>query len=64
LQAEGARPPEANADYWRAKIAKNRARDLANVEKARGAGLAVAGGLGVRDQGLAALERRLRAFLA
>jgi DNA mismatch endonuclease, patch repair protein len=26
--ARGARSPKANADYWRAKIARNRARDL------------------------------------
>jgi DNA mismatch endonuclease (patch repair protein) len=26
--ARGARPPKTNADYWRAKIARNRARDL------------------------------------
>ena len=26
--ARGARMPKANADYWRAKIARNRARDL------------------------------------
>ena len=27
----GARPPKANADYWTAKIARNRARDAASV---------------------------------
>ncbi len=27
----GARPPKNNADYWRRKIARNRARDEANV---------------------------------
>jgi DNA mismatch endonuclease (patch repair protein) len=27
----GARAPKANADYWRAKIARNRARDLKTV---------------------------------
>jgi DNA mismatch endonuclease (patch repair protein) len=26
--ARGARAPKANAEYWRAKIARNRARDL------------------------------------
>jgi DNA mismatch endonuclease (patch repair protein) len=30
--ARGARPPKANAEYWRAKIARNRARDARNVE--------------------------------
>jgi len=28
----GARAPKANADYWTAKIARNRARDARNVE--------------------------------
>ena len=28
----GARAPKANADYWTAKIARNRARDVRNVE--------------------------------
>ena len=27
----GARPPKANAEYWRAKIAKNRARDARHL---------------------------------
>lgn len=30
--ARGARMPKANADYWQAKIARNRARDARNVE--------------------------------
>jgi DNA mismatch endonuclease, patch repair protein len=29
--ARGAREPRANAEYWRAKIARNRARDEANL---------------------------------
>ena len=29
----GARQPKANADYWLAKIGRNRARDAANMEK-------------------------------
>jgi DNA mismatch endonuclease (patch repair protein) len=28
----GAREPKANADYWRGKIAKNRARDAAHLD--------------------------------
>jgi DNA mismatch endonuclease (patch repair protein) len=31
--ARGARMPNANADYWRAKIARNRARDEANLAR-------------------------------
>lgn len=27
----GARPPKNNADYWRAKIGRNRARDIKNI---------------------------------
>jgi DNA mismatch endonuclease (patch repair protein) len=30
--ARGDRPPRANADYWRAKIARNRARDARVLE--------------------------------
>ena len=30
--ARGNRPPRDNADYWRAKIARNRARDARNLE--------------------------------
>ena len=30
--ARGARAPKENADYWRAKIARNRARDVAALE--------------------------------
>lgn len=31
--ARGAREPKANADYWRAKIGRNRARDLVTAER-------------------------------
>ncbi len=31
--ARGARPPRDNADYWAAKIARNRARDAQTLEK-------------------------------
>jgi DNA mismatch endonuclease (patch repair protein) len=31
--ARGSRAPKTNADYWGAKIARNRARDVSNVEK-------------------------------
>jgi len=30
--ARGNRPPRANADYWREKIARNRARDARHLE--------------------------------
>lgn len=59
----GARTPKANAEYWRAKIERNRARDAETAER-----LAAAGWrslvlweceLGDRD----ALAARLRGFL-
>ncbi len=31
--ARGAREPKANAEYWRAKIGRNRLRDEANLER-------------------------------
>lgn len=34
----GARQPKVNADYWRAKIGRNAARDAASVELLRDAG--------------------------
>ncbi|WP_425909754.1 very short patch repair endonuclease [Nitrobacter sp. TKz-YC02] len=34
----GAREPKANADYWRAKIGRNRLRDSASVKALRAAG--------------------------
>ena len=36
--ARGARAPKANADYWRNKIARNRARDARNLEALAQAG--------------------------
>lgn len=36
--ARGARAPKANADYWRAKIARNRARDAAALDALAAAG--------------------------
>jgi len=60
----GARPPKANADYWRAKIARNRARDVVNAEKLSELGWRslVVWECEIKDLG--ALEQRLRAFLA
>ena len=36
--ARGARQPKANADYWIAKIGRNRTRDTANAEALQAAG--------------------------
>ena len=37
----GDRQPKANAEYWREKIGRNRARDLSNVAKLEAAGWSV-----------------------
>jgi DNA mismatch endonuclease, patch repair protein len=60
----GARMPKDNADYWRAKIARNRARDAAHLEAlaARGWRTLVVFECELRDK--AALERRLGEALA
>ncbi len=61
--ARGARMPKANADYWRGKIARNRARD-----DAHGARLAALGWRALtiwecelKDE--ASLEQKLRGFI-
>jgi len=60
----GARMPKANADYWQAKIARNRARDAATAEKlaAQGWSALVVWECELKD--LDGLERRLRDFVA
>ena len=59
----GARAPKANAGYWQAKIAKNRARDQSHIERYRALGwqALIVWECETRDR--AALEARLRAFL-
>ena len=56
----GARMPKANADYWRAKIARNRARDAADARRARGDGLARADDLRMRTEGPGGAARAAR----
>jgi DNA mismatch endonuclease (patch repair protein) len=58
----GAREPKANADYWRGKIARNRARDAVNVSayEAMGWRAVTVWECELRDE--AALETRLRAL--
>ncbi len=60
----GARMPKANADYWRQKIARNRARDAKNVEalEAMGWRTLVIFECALKDP--AALRARLGAALA
>lgn len=59
----GARSPKANADYWQAKIARNRARDAAHQETlaAQGWRALIVWECELKDR--AALETKLRAFL-
>ena len=61
--ARGARLPRANADYWRAKIEGNRARDAVHLETLRAAGWEALTVWECELKDLDALERRLRAFL-
>jgi DNA mismatch endonuclease (patch repair protein) len=62
--ARGARMPKANAEYWRAKIARNRARDEANMETLAQQGwrALVVWECELRDE--AALARKLAAFVS
>jgi len=61
--ARGARMPKANAEYWRAKIERNRARDAANLETLRATGWSPLTVWECELKDLATLERKLRAFL-
>ncbi|WP_018267485.1 very short patch repair endonuclease [Methylosinus sp. LW4] len=62
--ARGARTPKTNADYWRGKIARNRARDIAHQEKLASIGwrALIVWECELKDR--AALEAKLREFLA
>lgn len=55
--------PKSNADYWQAKIGRNRARDARHMEElaARGWRTLVIWECELPDE--AALEKRLRAFV-
>jgi len=61
--ARGAREPKANADYWRAKIGRNRERDAANLAKLADLGwrAETIWECDLKDE--AALEARLRSLL-
>lgn len=61
--ARGARAPKANADYWREKIARNRARDARNLAALAQGGwrTLVVWECELKDEG--ALADRLRAFV-
>ena len=63
--ARGARAPKANAEYWRLKIAKNRARDARHLAALADAGwrALVVWECEIRSGSEDALARRLRAFV-
>lgn len=59
----GARGPKANADYWQAKIARNRARDEAHLERLAEQGWSVLTVWECELKQPAAVAARLRDFL-
>lgn len=59
----GARMPKANAEYWRQKIERNRARDRANAERLKERGWRALTVWECELKDLTALEARLREFL-
>ena len=62
--ARGAREPKANADYWRAKIGRNRARDAVTGERYAALGWRVETVWECELKDAAALTERLRRLLA
>ncbi len=62
--ARGARMPKANADYWRAKIARNRARDAVNESRLRDLGWRALTVWECELKDAAALGVKLRSFLS
>ena len=61
--ARGARAPKTNADYWRAKITRNRLRDVAALAELRDNGWDTAVVWECELADMMTLEKRLRAFL-
>ena len=62
--ARGARAPKANAEYWSAKIARNRARDAEHIARLDALGWRALVVWECELKEAAALEKKLRAFLA
>lgn len=62
--ARGARMPKTNADYWRGKIARNRARDAKVQAELEAAGWRAVVVWECELKDAAALERRLRKLFA
>ena len=61
--ARGARAPKANAEYWRAKIARNSLRDAANIAALNASGWRTEVVWECELKELARIERQLAAFL-
>ena len=61
--ARGARAPKANAEYWRAKIARNGARDSANMAALKNTGWRTAVIWECELKNLAHVKQRLARFL-
>jgi DNA mismatch endonuclease (patch repair protein) len=59
----GARAPKANADYWRAKIARNRSRDLIHLRALKAEGWRAAVVWECELKKLTQVARRLARFL-
>ena len=62
--ARGARVPKANRDYWVGKVARNRTRDAANAERLAALGWRVETVWECELKDAAALEARVRGWLA
>jgi len=60
----GARQPKGNADYWRAKISRNRARDAASVSTLRTSGWSALVIWECETRDPAKLSRKLASFLS
>jgi len=60
----GAREPKTNADYWRGKIARNRARDEKHLAQYAALGWNVLTVWECETRDAASLTERLRAFLS
>ena len=61
--ARGARAPKTNADYWRAKLARNKARDALALQSLENLGWRARVGWECELKDREALARKLRAFV-
>lgn len=61
--ARGARPPKANAEYWRTKIGRNAARDAAHIVALQNEGWAAAVIWECELKKMERVEKRIATFL-